>query len=209
MVINIIAYPPGAGGNHLKNLVGLNGDFQRQWPWAWIQQYDRGLTPYDNPTGVPGEVHSLHCRNIHEVFFDHIDSHPHGRYLLHGHFGELAPYANRIRSWSKVQWLVVTMDEPQDRTLLRARQNRLQYHPYWEDEEQIYLYRAEMYQNYFGADYINLLSISQIWDPDLDRSGVLAVLSQAFEVHIPADQAKTLHQKWQCLNFPAGSGFPS
>lgn len=203
MSINIIAYPPGGGGNHLKNLLELEGRFHDQWPWPWVQKQHVGLEPYDRPLGPPGEVHSLPGRNIHAVFIEHVCQHPHGDYLLHGHFGELAAHADQIRSWSDVRWLVETMDDPIDRDLLRKRQNRLQYHPYWLDEEQIFLYRSDMYHRFFGADpdHIHALPVRLLWQRDICASGVLNILQKSFDQGIDPRAAQTLHDKWTYLNF--------
>lgn len=204
MNIDIIAYPPGAGGNHLKNIIELSGRYQDQWPWPWVREQTVGLRPYDDPQGPPGEVHSLPGRNIHRVFIEHIDANPGGCHLLHGHFGELAPYAASIRSWANTRWLVVSMDDDQDRTLLRQRQNRLEYHPYWEDEEQIFLYQPDMYLHYFGATpgSISLLPIRYIWEADINRpNGMLDILQSAFAVDIDRAHAQILHAKWRGLNF--------
>lgn len=203
MTINIICYPPGGGGNHLKNLCGLDGRFQDQWPWPWVREQSVGLRPYDQPPGPQGEVHSLPGRNIHEVFIKHITEHPTGDYLIHGHFGELATYADCIRQWPQVRWLIQTIDQQIDRDRLRARQTRLQYHPYWLDEEMIHLYRPDMYMRYFGAapDQITGLSVSQVWHRDLLASGVDQQLAMAFDVRLLQPRAQELHDRWCDLNF--------
>ena len=203
MPVNIIAYPPGGGGNHLRNLCDLDGRYMDQWPWDWVREQHVGLLPYVNPPGQPGEVHSLPGRNIHEVFVDEISTHPGSHYLLQGHFGELAPYADAIRSWPTVRWLIMTMDDAQDRDLLRQRQHRLQYHPYWQDEEQIFLYRPEMYIKFFGAVQANIhrISVRQFWQRDIIASETLAVIQKAFDIEIDPDTAQALHHKWCALNF--------
>jgi hypothetical protein len=205
MTINIIAYPPGGGGNHLRNLCELDGRFQDQWPWSWVREQRVGLAPYDSPPGMPGEVHSLPGRNIHQVFVEHISRQPAADYLLHGHFGELAPHAAAIRSWADTRWLLVTMDHEQDRYLLRQRQQRLQYHPYWLDEEQIFLYRAEIYTHFFAADpdKVHGISVSRLWQRDIISSGVLDEIARAFDITVDTQCAHTLHHKWCCLNFGA------
>jgi len=203
MSINIIAYPPGGGGNHLRNLCDLDGRFQDQWPWSWVREQRVGLQPYDSPQGMPGEVHNLPGRNIHEVFVEEISMRPAAHYLLQGHFGELAPHATAIRTWPDIRWLLVTMDHDQDRHLLRQRQQRLQYHPYWLDEEQIFLYRAEMYTHFFAAvpDRVHSVSVEQLWQRDIAASGVLDVLAKAFNIAVDTTAAQTLHHKWCNLNF--------
>lgn len=200
MAVSIISYPPGAGGNHLKNLCWLDGRFDDQWPWPWIDQQWVGTQVYEQPIGPVGTVHSLKGRNIHEVFIDQITRHPGRDYILHGHFGELAPHADRIRTWSDVNWLVLTMDQPADRAILRERQRRLQHHPYWLDEEQIYLYRPYMYHHYFGAQSVTTLSLMDFWAADLGASGVIPAIEQAFDLNIPLGPAQALHTKWRELN---------
>jgi len=211
MSINIIAYPPGGGGNHLRNLCDLDGRFQDQWPWGWVREQRVGLAPYHSPRGQPGEVHSLPGRNIHEVFVHEISEHPATDYLLQGHFGELASHAAVIRDWPKTRWLLVTMDSEQDRQLLRQRQQRLQYHPYWLDEEQIFLYRAEMYTHFFAAwpNQIQTISVSQLWQRDITGSGVLDVIDRAFDITVDATAAQLLHHKWCDLNFDPAQDRPA
>lgn len=203
MSINIIAYPPGGGGNHLRNLCDLDARFQDQWPWSWVREQRVGLAPYDSPQGMPGEVHSLPGRNIHAVFVEQISTQHATDYILQGHFGELAPHAAAIRSWPDTRWLLVTMDHDRDRHLLRERQNRLQYHPYWLDEEQVFLYRAEMYTHYFGAipDRVHAVSVQQLWQRDITASGVLDAINEAFDIMVDRTAAQCLHYKWCDLNF--------
>lgn len=202
MSVNIIAYPPGGGGNHVRNLCDLDGRFHDQWPWSWVQEQRVGLQPYDSPVGVPGEVHSLPGRNLHEVFVDHVSCHPDRDYLLHAHFGELAPHADRIAQWPHVKWLIMNMDHDQDRRLLRARQHRLQYHPYWQDEEQIFLYQPRMYTQYFAADVnsICMMPLRWLWHRHCEASGVLEAIQQAFGITVPTVPAHRLHIKWCDLN---------
>jgi hypothetical protein len=211
MTINIIAYPPGGGGNHLRNLCDLDGRFQEQWPWAWVREQRVGLAPYDSPQGMPGEVHSLPGRNIHEVFVERVTAQPAADYILQGHFGELAPHAAAIRSWPDTRWLLVTMDSEQDRCLLRQRQHRLQYHPYWLDEEQIFLYRTEMYTHFFAArpDRVHGVSVEQLWQRDVTASGVLEAVAQAFDIAVDATAAQVLHHKWCDLNFGPAQDRPA
>jgi hypothetical protein len=201
--INIIAYPPGGGGNHVRNLCDLDGRFQDQWPWSWVREQRVGLAPYDDPPGQPGEVHSLPGRNIHEVFVQEITEHPVSHYIMQGHFGELAAHAAAIRSWPETRWLVITLDNEQDRRLLRQRQQRLQYHPYWLDEEQIFLYRPEMYTHFFGAkpQHIHTLSVQQLWQHDIIATGVLDRIQTAFDIRVDSRMAQILHVKWCDLNF--------
>jgi hypothetical protein len=201
--VNIIAYPPGGGGNHLKNIIDLSGNFKDQWPWTWTRAHSVGLTQYDSPLEVPGAVHSLPGRNIHEVFVQHINANAQASYLMHGHFGELAAHADSISQWPSVRWIIIAIDSPDSRQQLLARQGRLQYHPYWLDEEQIFLYRAEMYQRYFQAKHANILTVEldRFWHVDMVRSGVIDSIEHHYQLRIPRQPAQQLHRKWCDLNF--------
>jgi hypothetical protein len=203
MTINIISYAPGGGGNHLKNLVDLGGKFCNQWPWEWVQEQYIGLKSYYEPQEFSGAVHSLPGRNIHEVFIEQIQQQQDREYLLHGHFGEIAPYADIIRTWGKVRWLILTIDDAIDRDLLRARQQRLGYHPYWLDEEQIFLYRSKMYQYYFNAniEQIHLLPLHDLWNRNMVNSDSIKIIESAVGVEIDRNSAEILHNKWCDLNF--------
>lgn len=187
----------------MKNLIDLSGRFNDQWPWPWVKQQHVGLTPYDDPPGMPGEVHALPGRNIHDVFIEHICKNAEKSYLLHGHFGELASHAAKIRSWNAVRWLLLSIDSEQDRAILRSRQHRLVYHPYWLDEEQLFLYEPSMYVHYFNACPANIcvLPLNKFWNRDLDASQTLDILDQWYQVRIDRDRAKLLHDKWHKLNF--------
>ena len=210
MAINIIAYPPGGGGNHLRNLCALDDRFQDQWPWNWVREQRIGLISYDHPARQPGTVHSLPGRNIHQIFVDQITAYPGFDYLLHGHFGELALHANAIRSWPNTKWLVMTIDHDQDRQLLKQRQQRLGYHPYWIDEEQIFLYRPEMYVCFFHAkvDHVCTMSLEQFWQPNIIDNAVLDSVITAFDLCIDVGMAQTLHHKWYQLNFASHNNNP-
>jgi hypothetical protein len=103
------------------------------------------------------------------------------------------------------------MDDAEDRALLRQRQRRLGYHPYWLDEEQLFLYRPEMYIHYFAAvpQSIQVLALHRIWQSDITGSGVIDALQQAFGLAIHKDTAQMLHHKWFDLNFGPAQDQPA
>lgn len=201
-MIYIIAYPPCAGGNHLKNIASLGGKFDDQWPWQWVREQTIGLDVYYNrKQPMRGEVQSLPGRNLHSVFVDHIMQTPDHDFLIHGHFGELALHRDQIRQMPNKKVLILTIDQEHEREWLIKRQNRLgqNSHPYWVNEEQIYLYRKDMYQSYFGIDAVETLPLGALIADSLDTT-FFDTLDGFFETAIDRDKAQEIHTIWTELN---------
>lgn len=201
-MIYIIAYPPCAGGNHLKNIVGLDGRFDNQWPWDWVREQTIGLDVYyDKKRPMRGEVQSLPGRNLHEVFVEHILQTPNRDFLIHGHFGELAQYKSQLQQMPNKKVLMLTIDQAHEREWLINRQTRLgqNNHPYWVNEEQIYLYRSDMYHSYFGVDSVGSLPLSELMSPILS-SKFFSTLNEIFDTTLDKSKAQELHSIWYHLN---------
>jgi hypothetical protein len=206
MSVTIICYPPGGGGNHLKNIISLDSRFKDQWPWFWAKTLDLHSKVYVPDTdAMIGTVHALRGRNIHEVFFDHIESQPHGCYLLQGHFGELAKYLRRLQKIHDVHWILISLDHPQDQCLLDQRQRRLgqNNHPYWLEEEQPYLYQDLMCRSYFHAESHNILNIPlrKFWNYSLAEFHIIDTINDFLQINVELQAAQALHDKWYRLNF--------
>jgi len=206
MSVTIICYPPGGGGNHLKNIISLDARFHDQWPWPWAKTLELHSEVYvEDPDICTGTVHALRGRNVREVFFDHMESQPDGFYLLHGHFGELAKYLDRIKNLENINWILMTFDHTEDRHLLDQRQRRLgqNNHPYWLEEEQPYLYQDLMCQSYFHADPHNILSIPlrEFWNPNLAEFDIIDRINAFLQIDVKLQAAQCLHDHWHRLNF--------
>jgi hypothetical protein len=206
MPVTIVCYPPGGGGNHLKNIISLDARFHDQGPWIWAKSLDLHSEVYVEDTdAMTGTVHALRGRNIHEVFFDHMDLNPQGCYVLQGHFGELAKYLDRIKKLDAVSWILVTLDHEEDRRLLDQRQQRLgqNNHPYWLEEEQPYLYQDLMCRSYFHAlpDSILTIPLHEFWHLNLAESNVIDRINEFLQTNIESQAAQALHDHWHRLNF--------
>jgi hypothetical protein len=192
----IVSYCPSAGGNHLKNILSLSS--------AFANQAEMDLTVYDRADQTSGTVHSINGRNVQDVFIDRMTQHPDQCWLLSGHFGELAPVRNRLLSVNR-KFLIVTINTVIDRRLLERRQQRLgqQCHPYWLEEEQLYLYQPNMYQTYFGVDPadIETVSLYDLWHPTLKDHSVISKINEFLNINIDAESAQNLQQKWWSSNF--------
>lgn len=192
MTVVVIAYPPGAGGNHLKNILCLDRSF--------ANSNDLDQNKYTNGDR---EVHSTPGRNMQD--YRVAEAEQSGKdYILHGHFGELAPWRNRINAITDKKWLLINIDSDRDRFLLDTRQHRLgQFgHEYYLNEEQPYLYQSEFYQSYFtgSAENIYTMALNDFWNPDLSQSQIIQQLNVFLNKNIDQAQAQVLHSQWHINN---------
>lgn len=192
----IVAYCPAAGGNHLKNILSLSPMF--------ANHREMDLTVYDRADQTSGAVHSVSGRNIQDIFVDRMLQQPDQCWLLSGHFGELAPIRQSLLNVD-LKFLIITIDQSTDRRLLARRQQRLgqQCHPYWLEEEQLYLYQPKMYQTYFGVDPAKIATVSlyDLWHPTLKDHSVLTKINKFLNINIDVESAQKLQQKWWSSNF--------
>jgi hypothetical protein len=192
----IVAYCPASGGNHLKNILSLSSVF--------ANQREMDLTVYDRADQTSGAVHSVSGRNVQDIFIDRMIQHPEQCWLLSGHFGELAPVRQSLLAVD-CKFLIVTIDQLVDRRLLERRQQRLgqHCHPYWLEEEQLYLYQPQMYQTYFGVDPASTATISlyDLWHPTLCDYTVITKINEFLNINIDRESAQNLQQKWWNSNF--------
>lgn len=192
MTVIVIAYPPGAGGNHLKNILCLNPSF--------ANSNDLDINKYINGNR---EVHSTPGRNMQEYRIKSAES-AEQDYILHGHFGELAPWRGRINAITDKKFLIISINSERDQYLLDNRQHRLGQwgHEYYLREEQPYLYQPELYQTYFTAapENIYTVALNDFWHPELQQYKIIEQLNSFLNKNINADQAQFLHRHWHVNN---------
>lgn len=192
MSVTIIAYPPSAGGNHLKNILCLDRSF------ANSDDLNR-----QNYTSGNREVHSTPGRNMQEYRINHAET-AESDYILHGHFGELAPWRDRINAIEDKKWILITIASYRDQFLLNQRQRRLGQwgHEYYLQEEQPYLYQPEFYQSYFTgrAENIYTMTLNAFWHPQLEHHQIVTGLNNFLNKQIDAEQAQDLHNLWHINN---------
>ena len=192
MSVIIIAYPPSGGGNHLKNMLCLDPGFANS----------KDLNT-ENYTSGEREVHSTHGRNMQEFRLDEAESATQD-YILHGHFGELAPWRSRLNAIVDKKWILVNIDTQRDQYLLNIRQRRLgqMSHSYYLEEEQFYLYQPEFYQTYFTGQPENIytIALNDFWNPDLEQSKIIQQLNVFLNKNVNQDEAQNLHRHWHSNN---------
>ena len=192
MSVVIIAYPPSGGGNHLKNILCLDPDF------ANSNDLNR-----DRYVQGDREVHSTLGRNLHDQRIAEAESATRD-YILHGHFGELALWRNRINAISNKRWIVLSIDTTRDKNLLNSRQHQLgQFgHEYYLTEEQPYLYHADIYRTYFTSTPENVytIALNDFWHGDLGHYKIIEQLNNFLNKNVDITQAQVLHRYWHINN---------
>lgn len=195
----VLSYAPGAGGNHIKNLLCLDHGF--------ANSSDLNPTVYDLNENKTGTVHSIPGRNLHEDLLDRVLDNPDRRWIIHGHWGELAPYRDKINRISNKKFVLITIDQARDQELLMTRMIRLGHplHNYYISEEQPCLYRSSMYvQSFFNAatqEDVCQIPLYEVWHPDLAVSQLLPSLNLFLGTNLRQDLCQMLHDKWWKLNF--------
>jgi hypothetical protein len=192
MTVVVIAYPPSAGGNHLKNMLCLDTSFENS--------SDLDVTKY---TSGEREVHSTSGRNMQEDRMQQAETGT-GDYILHGHFGELAPWRSRINSIQNKKFVIISIDTQRDKFLLDQRQHRLGQwgHEYYLYEEQPFLYTSALYQTYFTSQPENIytITLNDFWHPNLAHYKIIDQLNSFLNKNIDPNQAQDLHRYWYSNN---------
>lgn len=184
MTTIIIAFPPAAGGNHLKNILSLKND-NNFLPAFYI----------NNKTSV----HQRPGSNLKET--DCIDAISQlGLHILHGHFGEIMSYQKYLDQLVDKKFIILSPDTAEDRKLLRARAILLGYATLdadgYFDQEQVFLYEPFIYNRYFQTPMSNIMniSISEWFTKDIDP--VVSRLNQFLNCKLDTDYVKQLHSIW-------------
>jgi hypothetical protein len=180
----IITFPPGGGGNHLKNII-VSDIFKLN---------------YDAPT-----VHQTPGANLQASQVELALSDPKITHVLHGHFGEIMSYQNQIRNIKDKKFIIICNDNSTDHELLSKRRKQLGYAilppgEYFEGE-QVFLYEPFMYHYYFDVPMKNIMNIPiSEWFVE-EISSVINKINYFLKTNFDVDAVNKLHQIWYRNNF--------
>lgn len=184
-----IVFPPGAGGNHLKNIVV-----------SCYQNVDISLL-YGN---YKKTVHANIGLNLQYNQIENAVLHPNQVHVLHGHFGEVMSFQQQVRSLDNKKFIILSPDTPNDRQLLNARRRLLGYKDAtvgdYFDGEQVFLYEPFMYHWYFQVPMENIMNISISEWFDKDINSVLDRISYFLQLPINKEQISNIHSVWVDAN---------
>jgi len=184
MTTIIIPFPPGGGGNHLKNILVNN-----------ISK----LT-YNSPT-----VHQTPGSNLQASQVETALADPEATHVLHGHFGEIMSYQNQIQNIEDKKFIIICNDNLRDFQLLSKRRKQLGYFTFNTGEyfegEQVFLYEPFMYHHYFNVSMKNIMNIPiSEWFVE-DISSVINKINYFLKINLDVDTVNTLHKIWHRNNF--------
>jgi hypothetical protein len=184
MTTIIIPFPPGAGGNHLKNIIV--GDIFK--------------LNYNAPT-----VHQTPGNNLQVSQVETALSNPQVTHVLHGHFGEIMSYQNQIQDIKDKKFIIICNDNSTDHKLLTERRKQLGYSilepgDYFEGE-QVFLYEPFMYHHYFDTPMENIMNIAiSEWFVE-DVSSVIDRINYFLKINLDVNTVNKLHKIWYRNNF--------
>lgn len=175
----IVAFPPAAGGNHLKNLIDDRAESD-----AVTKLYTKSQTAHSQPGCNFSEDNLINFG------------------ITHGHFGEILSHQSLLRSIEDKKFIIISPDTPRDRELLFQRRimlggayNHLLFGHYF-DGEQVFLYEPFMYHYYFGTSFDNIMNISISEWFCQDITGVLNRISYFLNKPLDIEKCLELHRMW-------------
>ena len=179
MTTIIIAFPPGSGGNHLKNI--LVSDISKL-------NYTDSI------------VHQTPGSNLQASQVETALANPEAIHVLHGHFGEIMSYQNQIRDIKDKKFIVICNDNADDFKLLLDRQKKLKFPSlirggYYEGE-QVFLYEPFMYHHYFDVPMKNIMNIPIKEFFVKDISSVIDRINFFLTSNIDVHAVNNLHAIW-------------
>lgn len=198
MSLTLVVYAPGAGGNHLKNLLCLANSYAN----------NDDLIPevYESPDPdrPPGEVWCVGGRNLQDIFFDRMTTAPEKSWVLAAHVGEMFQYQTQLNLIANKKIVVIDLEDQQCRRRLDQRQVRLGQciHPYWLDEELVWMYRSETLAKIFhshAAQYMQI-SIKNFWSKHFVNSPEFDQLAAFLNVSVDRVRANRYHDIWHSAN---------
>lgn len=179
----IIAFPPGAGGNHLLNLVSSSVS-------------NNHISTLYNSSET---VHQWPGNNFNK---DKLTENK----ITHGHFGEIMSHQELIRSIDLIKFIILSPDTFTDRTVLNKRRNHIGYEcssntlGNYFDGEQVFLYEPFMYHHYFNVPMTDIMNISII---DFFKENIrdeLEKISIFLQIDLDVNHCLTFHKIWRANN---------
>jgi len=181
-----VIFPPGAGGNHLSNIIALSGRFNRPIDY----------TQYDD---INGPAHFSKIRNL-EINSEEIRSISTQNNVLCSHLAQYLWQQDCIKEYLPNRKYII-VDLYNAGATVRERINKM-FFPYqhnymWEESSTLYS------SKYFGlltgeTDYF-YVNVGMIATPDI--MPLLTYLKTDLGLTIDQSRATAIHQKWYDSNF--------
>lgn len=196
-MLTLIVYLPGTGGNHLKNLLCLSDQYANH----------NDLTPkvytQPDPKRPSGEVWCVGGRNLQDIFFERMQDSLDHKWVLAAHLGEMFQYQTELTQIVNKKIVIITFNDAADRHQLHQRHNRLgqNIHPYWLDEELVWLYKADSVSRLFDADdqYYSI-DLTDFWHVDFVNRESFLKMKKFLDIDLDCSTADHYHKLWVAAN---------
>jgi len=198
MTTLFISFPPGGGGNHLRNMIAVNSNFiqEDEYRQSIIDQYKRKtINVHGKDLAQNVMASNLNSFKLHRALMN-----PAQNYVFFGHFAEIMTLRNDIAKIADKKFILLSIDTDKCRKIWLARSAELAQEPYSYDYylgEQVFLYESFMYSNnIFQCKSSNVMNIgigdwfSHNVETELNR------VSQFLNCTFDLDQAKDMHNTW-------------
>lgn len=189
-----IAFPPGSGGNHLRNILLSSTDLFVNTADNIHQVYDQDqITVHCNDIGSQTQRENLTRIKLQTAL-----SLSNKNHLFYGHFAELVSFKDLISEFKNKKFICISVKSDGCKQLLNNRKQAIgtpkldAYHL----GEQTFLYENFVYEKIFKVDEHDVMDISITEFFSQDLSVPVQLLENFLEVSIDVDRVNYLHQKW-------------
>lgn len=194
-----LAFPPGSGGNHLRNMLLASSDFFDNTADNIEQKYSsHDITVHCNDTGSDIRKENLTFIKL-ETALDASEK----NYLFYGHFAEIFSFRNIIQQFQNKKFICISIKSDNCKNLLNQRKKTINtpeldaYHI----GEQTFLYESLIYQKIYDVaeDCVMDISISEFFSTDL--TCVIELLENFLQIKLDINKINCLHRTWLEKNF--------
>lgn len=189
-----LAFPPGSGGNHLRNMLLASTDFFCNTAGNIEEKYSSpSITVHCNDTGS-----NIRSENLTSIKLKTAIDAPEKNYLFYGHFAELLSFRDKIQQFQNKKFICISVKSDNCKRLLNQRKQAIgtpeldAYHV----GEQTFLYESLIYQKIYDvpADCVMDISITEFFS--LDLTSVKELLENFLSIDLNINKMYNLHQAW-------------
>ena len=197
-----ISFPPGGGGNHMRNVITVASNFidNQDYHQSILDQYTgRTFNVHGNDlasTALNGNINSF---KLHNATLNDSENR-----VFYGHFAEFMSLRKEIASIKNKKFILLSIDTENCKKIWLARskeigQNSNSYEYYM--GEQVFLYESSMYANQiFNCKPINVINVGLSEWLNSDISNVLNRIEMFLSIKFDRDKVQAIHNKWVELN---------
>lgn len=181
-----VIFPPGAGGNHLANIMALSGRFNRE-------------IDYNQYNNIKGPAHFSKIQNL-EISLEEIQSISAQNNVLCSHLAQYLWRQDLVKEYlPNRKYVIVDLNSASPQ--VRERMNK-SFFPYQHDymwEESSTLYSSKYFGLLTGETDYFYVNVGMIVTPDIKP--LLTYFATELGLTIDQDHATAIHQKWYGSNF--------